>query len=94
MEYPNKIYVCEFKGSNNFSGESHFVIVIAASDIDTAKQYVKEKIGFDSEPIWLMGAVYPTIYVQNGSKPERVQAKILSNNNFHTYKKEYGTKST
>lgn len=83
MNKPNHIYVCEYKGKNDFGGKSHFVITVAASDSDTAKDYVKEKIGFDCIPIWLMNAEYPTIYTSNGSVPEKIQAKILMNCNFH-----------
>ena len=84
MEYPNKIYVSDYKGPNSFGGQCHFSVVVAASDINTVKQHVKEKIGIDVDPIWLMNAVYPTIYVSNGSVPKSVQAKILANNSFHT----------
>jgi len=85
MEYPNKIFVCEFSGDNNFLGKSHFTIVVAASSSEIAKAHVKEKIGFDSEPVWLMNAVYPTIYNSIGNKPLNVQVKILSNTHFHTH---------
>jgi hypothetical protein len=83
MEYPNKIYICEYTGLNSFDKMSHFVITVAASDAATAKQYVKEKIGFDSNPVWLMGAVHPTIWTSNGNIPAPVQVKILSNNRYH-----------
>jgi len=86
MVLPNKIYVCEYKGPNDFDGQSHFVIVVAASDMQTARDFVKETIGIDEYPVWLMNAGYPTIYNSNGSKPLDRQAKILSNCNFHTYK--------
>jgi len=65
------------------TGKSHFVIVVAASSIEIARNHVKEKIGIDVEPTWLMGAVYPTIYVSNGSVPQYIQAKILYNGNMH-----------
>ncbi len=87
MNYPNKIYVSEYKGENEFGGNSHFVITLVASDNETARKYVKDTIGFDAEPIWLMNAVFPTLYTSNGERPLPVQAKILSNNNFHTYEK-------
>lgn len=86
MNYPNKIYTCEYSGDNCFDGKSHFLIVVAASSSEVAKAHVKERIGFDCVPTWLMNAVYPTIYTSNGTKPEDVQVKILSNNTFHTYK--------
>lgn len=84
VQYPNKIYVCEYKGDNQFNGKSHFVVVVAASSSEVAKVHVKEKIGFDCEPKWLMNAGYQTIYNQFGNKPLDVQVKILSNNTFHT----------
>ena len=83
MNYPNKIFNLRFKGENRFGGQSHFVITIAASSKEVAKEYVKEKIGFEAEPICLMNAVYPTIYIQNGTTPKPIQVKILSNNNSH-----------
>ena len=88
INFPNKIYVSEYKGDNDFKGKSHFVIVVAAINSDVARKYVKEMIGFDVEPTWLMNAGYPTIYNCDGSKPcqPENQVKILSNNCFHTFK--------
>jgi hypothetical protein len=80
---PNKIYVSEYKGKDSFDKDCHFVIVVAASDMNTAKKHVKELIGIDVEPTWLMGAVYHTIYNSTGNVPLTEQAKILSNNNYH-----------
>ena len=86
LEYPNKIFVCEYKGDNDFkNGKSHFVIIVAASSRELAKKHVKEMIGFDSEPVMLMNAVYPTIWTSNGLYPLKEQVKILSNNHFHTH---------
>ena len=85
MDYPNKIYVSECETESTIVGRSYFVITVAASSIDVAKNYVKNKIGIDTDPTWLMGAVYPTIYISDGSKPAELQAKILYNGNFHTY---------
>jgi hypothetical protein len=85
MEYPNKIYVSEYKGGDFVGGTFHFVIVVAASDIDTAKQYVFEKIGITVNPVWLMHSKYPIIYSSDGSVPLSTQAKILYNGNYHTY---------
>ena len=79
----NKIYTSEYKGDNMFSGTSHFVIVVAASSPAVAQKYVKDKIGIDVQPTWLMNATYPTIYVSNGSIPEPIQAKILYNGSCH-----------
>jgi hypothetical protein len=88
MDHPNKIYTLEYKGKNSFDGKSHFVIVIAASSIEVAKEYVKNQIGIDVEPTWLMSAVYPTIWSSARSVPLTIQAKILYNGSFHVSKKE------
>lgn len=82
MNYQNKIYVVELT-VESMLGKSYFSITVAASDIELAKQYVKEKIGIEADPIWLMNAVYPTIYTSDGSRPAPVQAKILFNANCH-----------
>ena len=84
MDYPNKIFTLEFKGDNPLGGQSHFAIVVAASDKTTAEEHVHSLIGFKASATWLMGAVYPTIYTSNGERPEKVQVKILTNLNFHT----------
>ena len=82
-KYPNKIYVCEHKGENTFTGgHYHYVVIVAAINRNTARQYVKEKIGFECEPVWLMDAVYPTIWTSDGSISASLQVKILSNNNY------------
>lgn len=88
MNYPNKIFVCEYKGTSGVDEIckdvlSHFVIVVVAPNSVMAKEHVKEQIGFESEPIWLMGAVHPTLYNSFGTKPLDKQVKILSNNNYH-----------
>jgi len=83
MLYPNKIFTLEYTGENSIIGRTHLVIVIAASSIELAKAYVKARIGVDTEATWLQNAVYPTIYVQNGSVPHEIQAKVLSNCSFH-----------
>jgi hypothetical protein len=83
MDYPNKIYVSEYNGENGMFGNVHFVIVVAASSLEVAKSHVKEKIGIDIEPTWLMNGVHPTIYVSNGSVSQEIQAKILFNGNAH-----------
>jgi len=77
IQTPNKIFVFEYKSENH-----HFVIVVAADKKETARKYVKEKLGADLEPVWLMNTGYPTIYEQNGMKPEKIQAKILYNGHF------------
>jgi hypothetical protein len=79
----NNIYVVEHHAEGMFNTRSHFVIVIAASSIEVAKKFVKEKIGIDAQPTLLSNAKYPTIYVSNGSVPEPIQPKILYNGNCH-----------
>lgn len=77
MDYPNKVYVSEFKGKNSMNSFSHLVIIIAASSTEVAKQYIWDKVGYKLEPVWLMNTVYPTIWDQSGRNPEPIQAKIL-----------------
>lgn len=72
----NKIYVIEHKGKDIF-GVSHYVIVLAAENIDVARDYVKEKLGISEEPIWIMGATYTILYDQSGKTPLEPQVKIL-----------------
>lgn len=79
MDYPNKIYVLEYKNKNAMGGISHLVIVVEASSSNVAKEYIKKLIGIDVEPTWLMDAVCPTIWSSDGSTPKKVQAKILYN---------------
>ena len=81
VQYPNKIYTLEFKGSHPMIENSmmHFVVVVAAANKELAKEYVKEKIGFIAEPTWLMNGAYPTIWTRDGSKPEKRQVTILYN---------------
>lgn len=85
MNDQNKIYVVEYKGDNALGGTSYFVIVIAASSILIAREHVKEQIGIDVQPVWLMNATYPIIYVSDGSIPKKIQAKILYNGNCHFF---------
>lgn len=82
VETPNRIFVSRFIGKDQFNTMRHIVIVIAASNVEVARKHIKEKIGIDQQPVWLPGAVYPIIWDQNGDTPEKVQAKILSNNNY------------
>ncbi len=83
MKYPNKIYVLEHRSENTFLGVSFFVVVVAASSIEVAKEYVRQQIGFIEEPTWLMNGCYPTIYNSTGNVPATIQAKILYNGNVH-----------
>jgi|688.fasta_scaffold00478_86 hypothetical protein len=80
----NKIYVSEYKGEGSFPDyKSHFVIVTAADSIETCREWVKDIIGIDVEPTWLMNSEYPTLYTSDSYKPLPKQAKILYNGNFH-----------
>jgi hypothetical protein len=89
IEYPNKIYVIEWQGENLWGGQSHFCITVAGSDEETVKKCIKEQIGIkDANPVWLMNAVYPTIWTENGSIPEPVQFKVLFNGHYHVVNKE------
>lgn len=79
MNYPNRIYTFEYSGQTGWGDECHKVVVVAASDMAVARTHVKDQIGIDVSPTWLMGAVFPKIYVSDGSVPKKVQVKILSN---------------
>lgn len=81
MASENKIFVFE-SSIDEFDYKCHRVIIVAASDRNVAIEYVKEKIGIDVNPTWLMGASYQTIYNQLGTEPINPQVKILSNNRF------------
>lgn len=85
MNYPNKTYVLETVKELKLSTETikrkHIVIVVA-DNVETATQHLKDKLGFDgvlNELIWLMGCDHATMYIQDGSKPLDVQAKIMYN---------------
>jgi len=80
IEIPNKTYVLEYNGDNTI-GMSHFVIIVAASDAEVARKYVKEQIGFDAAPTLLLNASFPAIYNAFGSAFLPVQTKILYNGN-------------
>jgi len=81
IQRPNKTFVADFTYDHQF-GTTTQVIIVTASDKETACQYLKDKVGYKGEPndlIWLMDTNHPTIYDQTGSKPLEVQAKILYN---------------
>lgn len=88
MEYPNKIFISEWKGDNDFGGKSHFCITSVGDSKETVRREIKLEIGIDVEPICLFGAVHPTIWSSDGSKEKEIQFKILYNGNHHIYKKE------
>ena len=79
----NKIFAYEYNGKNGIVGNSHFVIIVAASDKETAKTYVKNQIGFESDPVQLTSASYPTIWTSDGEEEATIQAKILYNGSCH-----------
>ena len=79
----NKIYAIESKQYSMIESNSYYLIIVAAVNSNVARKYVKDKIGIDKEPTWLMNAWYPTIYTKNGNVPEPIQAKILYNGNCH-----------
>jgi hypothetical protein len=54
------------------------VVIVAASDEETARKYVKDKIGMEGEVTWLM-AYYQKIYDRQGN-PKEIQAEILYSN--------------
>ena len=83
MKFPNNIYLVDHNQPDGVYGESSWLVVIAASDIDTARMHVKAMIGIDAQPILLMGAHYPTIYTSDGRVPKEVQCKILYTKSFH-----------
>ena len=80
----NNIYISEYKGEGGFPDlMSHFVIVSAADSIETCRKEVKNLIGIDVQPTWLMNSSYTNIYTSDGSKLENIQFKILYNGNYH-----------
>lgn len=85
MEYPNKTYilekVVELKLHNETVKRKHIVIV-AANNVKTAAQYLKDKLGFNgvsNELVWLVNCNHTTMYNQTGNKKLNVQAKIMYN---------------
>lgn len=85
MNYPNKTYILETVKELNLGNETikrkHMVIVVA-NNVETACQYLNDKLGFDGVPndlTWLMNCDHPTIYNQRGTEPLNVQAKIMYN---------------
>lgn len=88
VQHPNKIFILSGERKlKNFDITFHYVIIIAADSKETAQEYLEETKGTNLvEPVWLMGASYQTIWTQDGSKPEPVQAKILFSD-FRAYNK-------
>jgi hypothetical protein len=78
----NEIYVSEYNGES-FFGISYYMVVVDASSIEVARETIKTQLGFDIQPTLLIGATYPTIYNQTGTKPLDTQVKILFNGNCH-----------
>lgn len=85
MNYPNKTYILETVKEVDLGHEvikRKHIVLIAASDVETAAQYLKDKLGFDGnyrELVWLMNTNHTTMYDQTGTKPLNVQAKIIYN---------------
>lgn len=82
MKYPNKIYIIDHSEEVNVFGTQNFIITLTASSIEVAREYIKEKIGIDVQPILIPSAIYRTIYISDGSEPVEIQAKILYNASF------------
>lgn len=85
IPHPNKTFildkVVEQPIGNDVIKRKH-IVVIAASDKETAAQYLRDKLGFRgdaNELQWLMNCDYTTMYDQTGTKELNVQAKILYN---------------
>ena len=58
------------------------VILIAASDAETAAKFLSRNLGFNgtaTELIWLPNLNYQTIYDASGNEPLKLQAKIMYN---------------
>lgn len=85
IPHPNKTFildkVVEMPIGDEVIKRKH-IVIIAASDEETAAQYLRDKLGFNgvaNELIWLMNCDYTTMYDQTGNKELNVQAKILYN---------------
>jgi len=85
MEYPNKTFILdkivEMPLGNEVIKRKHIVIV-AADNVETAAQYLRDKLGFEgvsNELTWLMNCDHITMYDQTGEKKLNVQAKIMYN---------------
>jgi hypothetical protein len=84
MEYPNKIFIIE-GSEESVLGKHNLIVTVAASSSEVAREHVKELIGLDAEPTWLMNAGYLTIYrTEIGGRvtEKKIQAKILYNASF------------
>lgn len=84
IQNPNKIYIIDYTEEINCIGKQIFIITLTASSIEVAREYIKEQIGIDVQPMLIPSAVYPTIYVSDGSVPKEIQAKILYNGSYLT----------
>lgn len=81
IERPNKTFVLD-KTYDHFFGRTTQIVIIAASDKETAAKHINEKLGFEISPnelVSLTDANYKTIYDEKGQMPLEVQAKILYN---------------
>lgn len=85
INYPNKTFVFETTYDHAF-GTTTQIVIIVASDRETAIEHIKEKLGFDVGPnelTHLFDLNYKTIYNQTGSLPLEKQAQILYNTGVH-----------
>lgn len=86
INYPNKTFVFEKTYDHHF-GTTTQIVIIAASDKETAIEYIKEKLEFSdvtsNDITWLMDVNYKTIYDQNGFKPSEKQVRILYSTGIH-----------
>ena len=86
MKYPNKTFIADFHYTSDF-GVSKHIIVVTASDKETACQHLKDKLNYKGGPndlIWLMDTNHITLYDQTGHKPLPVQARIIFNSHVMT----------
>lgn len=85
MKYPNKTFILD-KIVNMLLGNKiikcKHIVIVAAKDVETAAQYLRDKLGFEgvsNELQWLMNCDHITMYNQTGTKQLNVQAKIMYN---------------
>lgn len=85
MLYPNKTFILDKIVEMQLGKETikrKHIVIVSASDEETAAQYLKDKLGFDGnhrELVWLMNCDHITMYDQTGNKELNVQARIMYN---------------
>lgn len=75
MNYPNKIFIAEYN-QESLLGLSYHVLVVAAKDLKTANNYVKNILGADARCSCIEGSAYEKIDTTS-------KAKTLSHNTVH-----------